>query len=139
MRPTAAVTWLLVAAGACPWGTEPDRPLALGTWGGENAGVVVSDTAIHVHIGCTLGNGSRPVLANGHFEVTGWYNVTAHPVDFGVFHPAVFTGIAGGRVLTLTVTLTDTSITLGPVVVELGREPRMGPCPICRPSLRRRG
>ena len=25
-----------------------------------------------------------------------------------------------------------TAVTLGPVQLELGKEPRMGPCPICR-------
>jgi len=34
--------------------------------------------------------------------------------------------------MTLTVTLTDTAVTLGPVQLTLGKEPRMGPCPICR-------
>jgi len=37
-----------------------------------------------------------------------------------------------GSSLTLTVTLTDTTVTLGPVLVFFGKEPRMGPCPICR-------
>jgi hypothetical protein len=35
-------------------------------------------------------------------------------------------------VMTLTVTLTDTAVTLGPVQLVFGRDPRMGPCPICR-------
>ncbi len=34
--------------------------------------------------------------------------------------------------MTLTVALTDTAVTLGPVTLILGQEPRMGPCPICR-------
>ena len=31
-------------------------PLAAGTWGGDNAGLIASDTSAHVHIGCTLGD-----------------------------------------------------------------------------------
>ena len=50
----------------------------------------------------------------------------------GPDHPARFTGSTDGHVMTLTVTLTDTAVTLGPVVLELGKEPQMGPCPICR-------
>jgi hypothetical protein len=30
------------------------------------------------------------------------------------------------------VTLTDTAVVLGPVLLSYGKEPRMGPCPICR-------
>ena len=32
----------------------------------------------------------------------------------------------------VSVTLTDTAVTLGPLRLELGKEPQMGPCPICR-------
>lgn len=132
MRRFGTVTALVIVASACPAGTEPIGPLPLGTWGGENAGVVVTDTSMHVHIGCTVGDALRPSLTNGRFAVAGQYNITAHPVDLGIFHAAVFAGQASGDVLALTVTLTDTNVTLGPVLVELGREPKMGPCPICR-------
>jgi len=128
-----AVTALLLLANNCP---DETIPLSLGTWGGENAGVVVTDTAMHVHIGCTLGDARRPTLANGRFEITGRYNITAHPVDRGIYHPATFTGQVSGSTLTLTVRLTDTTVTIGPAVIELGRDPRMGPCPICRPVRR---
>lgn len=125
-----AATALPLLGEACP--QEPTGPLPVGAWGGENAGVVVGDTSMHVHIGCTVGDGPRPFTSNGRFEITGRYNITAHPVDLGVFHPAIFTGRVSGNTLTLTVRLTDTTVTIGPAVVELGREPRMGPCPICR-------
>jgi len=47
-----------------------------------------------------------------------------------------FTGSTDGHLMTLTVALTDTAVTLGPVQLELGKEPRMGPCPICRKPAR---
>jgi len=42
------------------------------------------------------------------------------------------------HMMTLTVTLTDTAVTLGPVQLTLGQEPQMGPCPICRKPERAR-
>lgn len=120
----------LVLVDTCPGG--PDGPIRVGTWGGDNAGAIVDDTALHVHIGCTFGNAPRPELVDGRFDVMGEYNVDAYPVDRGITHPARFTGQVRGPILTLTVTLTDTTRTLGPVNVVLGQEPRMGPCPICR-------
>jgi hypothetical protein len=127
----AVLAAVVVLADTCPL-TGPNGTLATGTWGGENAGVIVTDTLMHVHNGCTYGNAPRPTLTGGRFEVTGVHNITAHPVDLGILHPARFTGRVRGNRMTLTVTLTDTSVTLGPVSVELGVEPRMGPCPICR-------
>jgi|SRR6185503_19681603 len=128
MRLSALVVLTLVA---CLGNTGPSGDLALGTWGGDNAAAMVDDT-MHVHIGCTYGNAVRPTLVVGQFEIAGVFNITAHPVDLGVLHPATFTGRVRGNELTLTVALTDTAVTLGPVVVRLGREPKMGPCPICR-------
>ena len=105
-----------------------------GTWGGDNAGLIADDTSAHVHIGCTYGQIHQPIVpdAQGRFDVPGEQNITAHPVDLGVLHPARFHGrIANGR-MSLTVTLTDTTVTLGPVQLAYGKEPRTGPCPICR-------
>ena len=105
-----------------------------GTWGGENAGLIADDSSAHVHIGCTYGRIHQAIVpdAQGRFDVAGEQNITAHPVDLGILHPARFTGrIENGR-LSLTVTLTDTTVTLGPVQLAYGKEPRMQQCPICR-------
>jgi hypothetical protein len=109
-----------------------------GMWGGENAGLMATDSTAHVHIGCTAGDTKQALVADeqGRFDVSGLYNITLYPVARGPDHPARFTGRTDGRVMTLTVTLTDTAVTLGPVQLELGREPRMGPCPICRKPAR---
>ena len=111
-----------------------------GTWGGENAGLIAFDTTAHVHIGCTAGDTKQALVADeqGRFDVPGRYNVTLYPVARGPDHPARFFGRTDGDVMTLTVALTDTAVTLGPVRLEFGTEPRMGPCPICRrPGSRR--
>ena len=115
-------------------GTSSPITEVTGTWGGEDAGLIASDTSAHVHIGCTLGDTDSPIhpLADGSFNASGTYNVDAFPIDRGVTHPARFTGRIDGDVMTLTVTLTDTGRQLGPVTLTRGKEPKMGPCPICR-------
>ena len=115
-------------------GIKPPEGSIAGTWGGENAGLIADDTSAHVHIGCTYGNISQEIVPDawGRFDVPGQQNITAHPVDLGVMHPARFSGRVVGGSMTLTVALTDTAVTLGPVQLAYGKEPRMGPCPICR-------
>ncbi len=124
----------LAMALACYGG--PAAPISdiVGTWGGDNAGLIATDTSAHVHIGCTLGDTKGPIKpdADGRFDVTGLYNVDAYPVDRGIVHPARFRGQIVGRSMTLTVALTDTARQLGPVTLTYGKEPKMGPCPICR-------
>lgn len=139
VRRTTAV--LVLACGAfagCELLTPADTRLPVGTWGGTDAGVIVTDTLVHLHIGCTYGNvaGTIPVDAQGRFDVAETHNITAHPVDAGVFLPARLVGRVAFPSLTFTVTVNDTvahrTVVLGPIRVVFGTEPQMGPCPICR-------
>jgi hypothetical protein len=125
---------------ACYNSATPPITEVRGTWGGDNAGLIASDTSAHVHIGCTLGDTKGPIHpdADGRFEATGTYNVDAYPVDRGIFHPARFSGRIIGQSMTLTVVLTDNDRQLGPVTLTYGKEPKMGPCPICRVPKHRR-
>jgi len=115
-----------------------DGELALGTWGGDSSGLIVSDTAMHLHVACTYGDvsGRIPVAANGEFDVQGSYMLRAYPITVGPSVPARFVGRLSGKTVTITVTVDDTvqhqTVTRGPVVLTYGAEPRLGPCPICR-------
>lgn len=132
MRISALPSFLALLA--CSAATSTPITEVVGTWGGENAGMIVTANDVHVHIACTLGNTVGPIHpdADGRFEATGTYNVDAYPVDRGITHPARFSGRIIGKTMTLTVSLTDTGQVLGPVTLVYGEEPRLGPCPICR-------
>lgn len=129
----------LVAAG-CGDGTffPPGATLAIGTWGGDDAGVIVTEAGAHVHVGCTFGDipGMVPLDTEGRFTVDGTYVLQAFPIVIGPTLPAQFSGQVENRTLTLAVAVSDTVengvVALGPVRVVLGNEPRLGPCPICR-------
>jgi hypothetical protein len=111
----------------------PPGALVLGMFGGDNAGLMADDTSAHVHIGCTYGDIHEPIVLdlNSRFDVSGEQNINAYPISLGILHPARFTGSIDGRTMTLTVTLTDTAVTLGPVSMTFEKEPNLGPCPIC--------
>jgi hypothetical protein len=132
MRIPAIVSFVAVLA--CSTATSARITEVIGTWGGDNAGLIVTDTDVHVHIGCTLGDAVGPIHpdADGRFEASGTYNVDAFPVNRGITHPATFSGQIIGQTMSLTVSLTDTARVLGPVTLIYGKEPQMGPCPICR-------
>lgn len=138
MTGSRAFAFALAAFLACDGaGSEPGPgpgELVLGTWGGTDAGLIATDSSAHLHIGCTLGNVAGPISldADGRFDVPALYNVNAYPIDLGIVHPARVTGVVIGRYLRLTVQLTDTAVTLGPVRLRLGTEPGMVMCPICR-------
>jgi hypothetical protein len=131
----------VVAAACSSSGVNPvpaDGKVPLGTWGGDNAGMIVGDTAMHLHVGCTFGDvsGRIAVDANGRFDVVGSYVLRAYPVTVGPSLPARFVGRIDGSVATVTATVNDTvqhaTVVKGPVIVQQGESPRLGPCPICR-------
>lgn len=125
----------------CSSSTSPipgaDGMLALGTWGGDNSGVIATDSVTHVHVGCTYGDmpGRITLDADGRFTVDGSYLLRAYPVAVGPTMPAQFSGHVTGNALTLAIAVNDTVqkkvVALGPVTVTWGRDPRLGPCPIC--------
>jgi len=117
--------------------------LALGTWGGDDAGVIATDSLTHVHVGCTFGDmpGRIHLDPNGRFTVDGSYVLRAYPVMVGPSLPAQFSGRVSGRTLTLAIAVNDSVekklVALGPITVIYGRSPSMGPCPICLVPRRR--
>ena len=119
--------------GLFPTGGE----LALGTWGGDSAGVIATDSLTHVHVGCTFGDTPGPIQldADGRFTVDGSYVLRAYPVAVGPPRPAQFSGRVTGRTLTLAIAVNDTIegtlVALGPIDVTYGVTPEMGACPIC--------
>ena len=125
-----------------PVDSQPEQ-LAAGTWGGDNAGVIIDEITAHVHVGCTYGDFPAPIALDdeGRFSIAGDYLLRAFPVAVGPTMPAQFAGVLHGQELTLTVAVNDTVnrklVVLGPVSVTFKREPRLGPCPICsaRPSV----
>lgn len=131
-----------LSAGACAGSGNASAPLpttvALGTWGSDGAGIIVTDTLVHVHVGCTKGDFRRPETldTDGRFNVAGTYLLRAYPIALGPTLPARFAGVIRGSTMTLSVAVDDTVdkslVALGPVTLVLGQEPKLGICPICR-------
>ena len=124
------------AAGAI--GIPADHLIPLGTWGGDDGGLIVGDTSMHLHVGCSFGDvsGRVTVDADGRFDVVGSYMLRAYPIAYGPTVPARFVGPLDGSRLTITATVDDTvthqTVVRGPVTLTLGVEPRLANCPICR-------
>jgi hypothetical protein len=132
-RAVRGLVVVVLLAGCGASARPPLDRVPAGTWGGEDAGLIVTADGAHAHVGCTLGDvaGEIPVDDQGRFDVAGTYNVDAFPVDRGIRHPARFTGETDGRTLRFMVRLTDTMQTFASGELVLGREPRMQNCPIC--------
>ena len=134
MRGRVTLVPIVVLAAACGASRIEPGNLAVGTWGGQEAGILVRADGAHAHVGCTYGDiaGPIPFDADGRFDVAAQWNVSAFPIDRGVFHDARMSGLLRGDRVTFSARLSDTGQVLGPSVVTFGREPTMANCPICR-------
>jgi hypothetical protein len=128
----------VIAAATCKEASfGPGDTLTRGTWGGDDAGLIVNDTIAHVHFGCTYGNFPVPIDLDedGRFSISGEYVLQAYPIVVGPPMPAELAGVVEGIDLTMTVavhdTIEDRLVVFGPETVRLGREPEMQVCPIC--------
>jgi hypothetical protein len=146
VRSAVVLVGFAIVGASCPGDapTSIDGDLAIGTWGGDNAALILDPVTAHVHVGCTGGDFPAPVEldAEGRFSVSGSYALRVYPVPVGPTLPAQFSGALHGKRLTLTIAVNDTVqkelVILGPVTVTLGKEPRMQMCPICVRSAERR-
>ena len=134
MRRRIVLGLAVMAVAACEPSQVTPAAVPAGTWGGDDGGLIVTADGAHAHIGCTRGDvaGTIALDGEGRFEVAGTWDVDAFPVDRGISHPARISGRTDGHTLSLAARLSDTGQALGPVVLTLGREPRMQNCPICR-------
>jgi hypothetical protein len=131
---------LIAALSACakdsPTSPSAATKLAFGTWGGNHAQVVASDTLTHVLSNCTFGDfpGNIPLDANGRFAVDGTYMLYTVPVQLNAPFAAQLSGQVIGNTLTFAIAVNDTIakrvVSLGPQVVELGRQATIAACPV---------
>lgn len=129
---------ILVASGCDDSPTNgPGDELALGEWGGMDLGVIVGESVVHVHVACTFGDFPAPIALDpeGRFNVVGEYLLYAYPIAVDPAMPAVIAGEVRGDRMTFTVSVSDTIndqlVVLGPETVVRGREAEMIFCPIC--------
>jgi hypothetical protein len=128
---------LLAACNGSASPTSAGGLLALGTWGGDNVAVIATDSVTHVHVGCTFGDFPSNVTldATGRFAVNGAYMLHVYPVSYGPSMPAQLSGQVTGNTLSFAIAVNDTVakqvVSLGPGTVVLGKQPNMGPCPVC--------
>ena len=128
----ATVVVAVLSAGAC---TEtPLGPLAAGQWGGEHIGMVVTSSGASVEYDCAHGTIDVPIEIQdgGPFLATGTHTFEHggpvredEPPDN---HPAEYRGRVSGGTMNLTVTLTDTTLTIGKFTLVRGGSPIVFKC-----------
>jgi hypothetical protein len=106
----------------------------IGTWGGDHVRATVGRSSTLLVYDCANGSIDQPftVDAAGRFDLTGTHAMESPgPVRVGVEpvrHPARYTGSTDGKVLTFTVTLTDSNQTFGPFTLALNATGRVVRC-----------
>src|SRR5258708_39199810 len=97
----------LALVAACGASRLEPGTVAVGTWGGEEAGLLVRADGAHAHIGRTYGDvtGPIPFDPDGRFDVAARWNVSAFPVERGGVQEARMSGRLSRRSPTFTAKL----------------------------------
>lgn len=111
--------------------------VGLGKWGGAGISLTAAETRTHLEFNCALGVINEPLVLDhdGNFEIAGIYvfaiggprtKDSPKPKQY----PAVFQGLADRfqMVLTVTVTLSESTRRYGPFSLELGRRAEFDRC-----------
>lgn len=112
---------------------KPGSPLQTGVWGGKGAIMQVTNTGATIEFDCAHGMITQPLTADtaGHLDVTGVF-VMEHggPTreDPNDNHPARYTGTTDGKVLTITVTLSDQNTVVNTYTLVLDQPGRIVKC-----------
>ncbi len=131
----AAVISLAVAGGAaCSTKILLQTTVPTGTWGGQGAQLVVAPSSSTIQFDCAHGTLDSPIQLdrNGRFDVSGFF-VQEHggPVQAGGAedrHGARFSGSTDGARLTLSITVADLNLDLGPFLVVRGATAHLTRC-----------
>lgn len=105
-----------------------------GSWGSGHMGMLVEPDGASIEFDCGHGSIEQPILLDkkGRFNVEGIY-VREHggpirqdePADA---HPARYTGRVNRKMMSITVTLTDTMETVGGFILIYGQSPYVTKC-----------
>ena len=113
---------------------QTGKALPEGTWGGVHISMEVTAKGAAIEYDCAHGTISEPLRVDndGRFQAKGTH-VREHggPIrneETPVSHPASYSGKVNDKTITLTVTLTDSSETIGTFTLTQGSEGQLFKC-----------
>jgi hypothetical protein len=111
-----------------------DRRLPPGVWGSDQASMTIKEGGAGATVeilasGCfgSYGDISQEI-PNGRFSLSGTYTQLMGAFPGKVEHPAQFSGSVEGTRMTLTITVPDVSLVVGPFVLTSGVTNAWEPC-----------
>lgn len=111
-----------------------DNSIQVGIWGGDHIRLQVTDKGAEIEYDCAHGTIEQTVAVDraGRFDLKGKHTAEGHgPIRRDrepVARPAHYTGKISGDTMTLTVTLTDKSETVGTFTLMRGSEGQVMKC-----------
>lgn len=125
----------VAGAAACDGPTAPDdgSRVRTGVWGGESVRLDVTDSGGTVEYDCAHGtiNDAMTLDERNRFALSGWHvQESGGPIADGELprRAASYRGQVDGDIMTLTVTFTDGTPSLGPFTLTYGKAGRLRKC-----------
>lgn len=116
-----------------PTKTEQTDKALIGVWGGKSALLNIEEKGAGLDLACAHGSIEQPiVLDSAHaFDLAGTYEQESFGptrADEDKKQPARYTGSVDGKTMTLTIKLTQTKETIGPLILSFGKMVMLQKC-----------
>lgn len=113
--------------------TERTDKALIGVWGGKNALLNVQENGAGLDLACAHGSIEQPIVLDGSraFDLTGFYEQESFgPQAAGENkkQAARYIGSVEGDAMTLTIKLTQTKETIGPLILSFGKMTMLNKC-----------
>ena len=112
------------------------RQVAPGKWSGKHVNLTVTEAGFEFEFDCTAGSAKGPTVIDRHgkFKLYGTYvSQPGSPSVPRESHPAEYSGLVKGTLMTLEVRLTDTKQLVGIYKLVFGQHQRLNKCPVSQP------
>jgi hypothetical protein len=110
--------------GACKTPAAPGGILLTGQWGSADGRLTATEVNTVFTGSCGSGHTNEPIMQDKHgtFDLLGSYNAG------GTSTEARFIGAVGERTVTMRVKLPDSTVAVGPIMLNLGQNPTLASC-----------
>jgi len=113
------------------------RPVAPGKWNGKHVNLTVTQTGFEFEFDCATGSAKGPTVIDRHGKFSLMGNFVGQPGSPSVpreSHPAEYSGLVKGTLMTLEVRLADSKQLVGTYQLVFGQHQRLDKCPVSPPG-----
>jgi hypothetical protein len=131
-----AAAIVLALTASSPVFARTIRQVTPGKWSGKHVNLTVTQAGFEFEFDCAAGSAKGPTVVDRHGKFKLYGDYVSQPGSPSVpreSHPAEYSGLVKGTLMTLEVRLTDSKQLVGTYKLVFGQHQRLNKCPVSQP------